>query len=294
MRIESNIQTMKKDRILKVYEKNRNERFFNVLKDGLKNIKKSNFLAFQLAKRDVSAQYRQSILGLLWSVLLPMSTAILWLVLKESNVVNLKDTGMNYSLYVFTGTMAWAILTESFMGPINTTLNMRGTLSKINFPKEALIISSAYKTLFNTVAKLVVLLILLVYLQQPIGPLMIFFPLALIIILFFGLAIGTLITPIGLLYGDVGKLMSPILQILMYCSPVVFAMPRTSDGIYNYVVSVNPLSPLVINFRNTLLSQPFEQPLYYFSILGVSFLIFCVAIVNFKISIPIITERLSA
>ena len=285
---------MNKELPIKEYEKNQNESFFNVLRSGFRNIFSSNYLAFQLAKRDISAQYRQSILGLLWSIVLPMTTAILWIALKGASAVDLKDTGMNYTLYVFIGTMAWAIITESIMGPINSTLAMRGTLAKINFPREALIISSAYKTLFNTATKLIILIVLLIYFQQPIGPFILIFPLALVTILFFGVALGTLITPIGLLYGDVGKLMSPLLQILMYLSPVVFAMPENAEGIYNYIVSVNPLSLLVLNFRNTLLSQPVEQPLYYFSILGASFLVFCIALVIFKITIPIITERLSA
>lgn len=285
---------MNKELPIKEYEKNQNESFLNLLRSGFRNIFSSNYLAFQLAKRDISAQYRQSILGLLWSIVLPMTTAILWIALKGASAVDLKDTGMNYTLYVFIGTMAWAIITESIMGPINSTLAMRGILAKINFPKEALIISSAYKTLFNTATKLIILILLLIYFQQPIGPFLLIFPLALFTILFFGVALGTLITPIGLLYGDVGKLMSPLLQILMYLSPVVFAMPENAEGIYNYIVSVNPLSLLVLNFRNTLLSQPLEQPLYYFSILGASFLVFCVALVIFKITIPIITERLSA
>lgn len=285
---------MNKELPIKEYEKNQNESFFNVLRSGFRNIFSSNYLAFQLTKRDISAQYRQSILGLLWSVILPMTTAILWIALNEASAIDLKDTGMNYTLYVFIGTMAWAIITESIMGPINSTLAMRGTLAKINFPREALIISSAYKTLFNTATKLIILIVLLIYFQQPIGPFILIFPLALFTILFFGVALGTLITPIGLLYGDVGKLISPALQILMYLSPVVFAMPEDTEGVYNYIVSVNPLSPLVLNFRNTLLSQPLEQPLYYFSILGASFLVFCIALVIFKITIPIITERLSA
>jgi lipopolysaccharide transport system permease protein len=279
---------------IKHYKKNQDEGFFNLLRAGFKNIASSNYLAFQLAKRDISAQYRQSILGLLWSIILPMTTAGLWIFLKGSSTVDLKDTGMNYTLYVFIGTMAWAIITESIMGPINSTLAMRGTLAKINFPKEALIISSAYKTLFNTATKLIILILLLIYFQQPIGPFLLLFPVALFIILFFGVALGTLITPFGLLYGDVGKLMSPVLQILMYLSPVVFAMPQSQEGIYNTLVSINPLSSLVVNFRNTLLSQPLDHVAYYFSILGISFIVFCIALVIFRITIPIITERLSA
>lgn len=285
---------MKKDLPIVVYEKGKSEGFFQLLFNGFKNIISSNYLAFQLAKRDISAQYRQSILGLLWSIILPLTTAILWIFLKGSNTVALEDTGMNYTLYVFIGTMAWAIVTESILGPINSTLSMRGTLSKINFPKEALITSSVYKTLFNTGVKLLILIALLLYFQESIGFNLLFFPFALFVILFFGTTFGLLITPLGLLYGDVNRLMGPGLQMLMYLSPVVFAMPKSEIGLYNKFVHLNPLSPLVNNFRNTLLSQPLEDLNYYFLILGVSGVLFCFSLVFYKITIPIITERISA
>lgn len=285
---------MEKELPIKTYQKNINEGFFKLFITGVKNIFSSNYLAFQLAKRDISAQYRQSILGLFWTLILPITTAVLWIFLKGSSTVALEDTGINYTLYVFIGTMAWAIITESILGPINSTLTMRSTLSKINFPKEALITSSAYKILFNTGIKLVILVCLLIYFKQDIGLNILLFPFALFVILFFGLSLGTLITPIGLLYGDVSKLMNPVLQILMYLSPVVFAMPQNKDGLYNTLMHLNPLSPLVNNFRNSLLSQPLEQVNYYFIILGVSGVLFCLSLVVFKITIPIITERISA
>tara|TARA_B110000037_G_scaffold219810_1_gene285764 strand:- start:2773 stop:3630 length:858 start_codon:yes stop_codon:yes gene_type:complete len=279
---------------IREYRKQNKKGFFTVLLEGFSNIKSSNYLAYQLAKRDISAQYRQSILGLLWSVILPLSTALLWIFLKGSNTVSLEETNINYTLYVFIGTMAWAIITESIMGPINSTLTMRSTLSKINFPKEALITSSAYKTLFNTGVKLIILILLLFFYKEQIGFNLLLFPFTLFVILLFGTALGTLITPIGLLYGDVSKLMAPALQMLMYVSPVVFAMPQNKEGVFNTLIHINPLSPLVNNFRNTLLSQVLEDLPYYFLILGISFILFCVSLVIFKITIPIITERISS
>lgn len=284
----------KKELPITIYEKNNNTSFFQLLFLGIRNIFESNFLAYQLAKRDISAMYRQSILGLLWSLIIPLSTAFLWIFLKGSSTVALADTGMNYTLYVFTGTMAWSIITESIMGPITSTQTMRGTLSKINFPKEALITTSAYRTLFNTAIKLIILILLLIYFQEPIGPYLLLFPFVLFMILFFGTTVGTLITPIGLLYGDITKLLNPVLQVVMYLSPVVFAMPESKEGVYNSLIHLNPLSPLVNNFRNTLLSQPLEQINYYLAILGISIVLFCLSLVVFKITIPIITERISS
>ncbi len=282
---------MKETKNVRVYTPNVDNSVFSIFIEGLKNLYSSHFLAYQIAKRDISAQYRQSFLGLIWSVVLPLSTAAVWIFMKNSNTVSLSDTGIYYPVFVFTGTMAWAILTETIMGTINVTQTMRSTLSKINFPKEALITAGIYKTLFNVFIKLIILSILLIVFKQNISWSISLFPFALFMMILFGTSIGLLITPIGLLYGDVGKLMTPFMQVLMYFSPVVFVLP-SYDNVIGRILYYNPLTPLVNNFRNLLVGQNFEQVSYYISIGIGSFLLFCIALIFYKITIPIITERI--
>ena len=281
----------KETKNVRIYTPNVDNGIFSIFLEGLKNLYSSHFLAYQIAKRDISAQYRQSFLGLLWSVILPLSTAAVWIFMKNSNTVSLSDTGIYYPVFVFTGTMAWAILTETIMGTINATQTMRSTLAKINFPKEALITAGIYKMLFNVFIKLIILAILLIVFKQHISLSISLFPIALFMMILFGTSIGLLITPIGLLYGDVGKLMAPFMQILMYFSPVVFVLPSYDNAI-GRILYYNPLTPLVNNFRNILVGQNFEQVSYYISIGLGSLLLFCIALIFYKITIPIITERI--
>ena len=282
---------MKETKNVRIYTPNVDNSIFSIFLEGLKNLYSSHFLAYQIANRDISAQYRQSFLGLLWSVVLPLSTAAVWIFMKNSNTVSLSDTGIYYPVFVFTGTMAWAILTETIMGTINVTQTMRSTLSKINFPKEALITAGIYKTLFNVFIKLIILSILLIVFKQNISWSISLFPIALFMMILFGTSIGLLITPIGLLYGDVGKLMTPFMQVLMYFSPVVFVLPSYDNAI-GRILYYNPLTPLVNNFRNILVGQNFEQVSYYISIGLGSFLLFCIALIFYKITIPVITDRI--
>lgn len=282
---------MKETKHVRIYTPNVDNSIFSIFLEGLKNLYSSHFLAFQIAKRDISAQYRQSFLGLLWSVILPLSTAAVWIFMKNSNTISLSDTGIYYPVFVFTGTMAWAILTETIMGTINVTQTMRSTLSKINFPKEALITAGIYKTLFNVFIKLIILAILLIVFKQHISWSISLFPIALFMMILFGTSIGLLLTPIGLLYGDVSKLMTPFMQVLMYFSPVVFVLPSYDNEI-GRLLYYNPLTPLVNNFRNILVGQNFEQVSYYISIGLGSLLLFCISLIFYKITIPIITERI--
>ena len=72
-------------------------------------------LAWQLALQDIKAQYRQTALGLLWAFILPLAHTLTWIFLSGSGIVTVSDTALPYPVYVFTGTMIWAI----FMDAVN-------------------------------------------------------------------------------------------------------------------------------------------------------------------------------
>ena len=73
---------------IKVYQKQNNSRISKLLGDTLRNLVGSHFLALQLAKRDISAQYRQSYLGMLWLFITPLATAGVWIFLNASGTIS--------------------------------------------------------------------------------------------------------------------------------------------------------------------------------------------------------------
>ena len=143
----------------KIYQKENNLRLLKLIKESVLDIYNSRFLAKQLAVRDIKSQYRQSYLGMIWIVVTPLATAAIWIFLNNSGTLRISDTGIPYPVYAFSGTLLWSIITEAINAPMNSTNAARGILSKINFPKEALIISGVYKLLFNSGIKIVLLFI---------------------------------------------------------------------------------------------------------------------------------------
>src|SRR5690606_33046161 len=104
----------------------------------------------------------------------------------------------------------------------------RSILSKINFPKEALILSGIYKLLFNSSIKIILLLIFVFLYGVGLNWSLLLFPFAILGGLIVGTTLGLFITPLGLLYKDVGKIIGFAMQFLMYATPVVYAIPK--DG----------------------------------------------------------------
>ena len=277
----------------KIYQKEHSKGVLSYLKDSLNDIYSSRFLAKQLAVRDIKAQYRQSYFGILWAFITPLTTAFVWVFLSLTGTIKLTDTGVPYPLFAFTGTLIWSMLKEAINAPISNTNSAKGILSKINFPKEALVISGIYKLLFNSVVKFVMLFGFLIFFGVGLHASLVWLPFVLLGILVFGTALGLLITPVGMLYKDVVKFINLGLTFIMYITPVVYVIPK-EDGLMKTLMELNPLTPLIVTTKDFVFGTEPMYMGYFLIIMGLSIPVFFMGLIFYRISIPIIVERMSA
>jgi len=276
----------------KIYQKESNLHLGKLLKESWKDIVSSRFLSFQLAKRDISAMYRQSFLGILWAFITPLATAIVWIFLNNSGTVRVTDTGIPYPVYAFSGTLLWSIITEAINAPIKSTTGSKSILSKINFPKEALVMSGILKLMFDSSIKVILLLIFIFAFGVGFHWSLLLFPLAIFGGVFIGTTIGLFITPIGMLYKDVGKMITFGLQFLMYVTPVVYAIPES--GIMKTIMEWNPLTPIILTARDLAVGMPPTYMTYFLIVIACCLPLFFIALILYRISMPILVERMSA
>ena len=277
---------------VKVYKRQHKTSLSTLIRETLSDLWGSHFLALQLAKRDISAQYRQSYLGLIWLFITPLASAAIWIFLNSSGTVAIADTGMPYPVYAFSGTLIWSILLESINAPTQSTNAARGILTKINFPKEALILSGVYKLLVNSSVKIVLLIVFVFVFGVGFHWSLLLFPLVLLCTIVVGTSIGLILTPIGLLYSDVSKLTAMGLSLMMYLTPVVYGIPPS--GIMRTIMLYNPFTPLITTIRSVTIGEapPFLD--YFLILTGVGIVFFIMSLVVYRKSIPVIVERLSA
>lgn len=260
--------------------------------DMLRDLWSGRELAWQLAVRDISAQYRQTALGLLWAFILPLANTGVWLFLNGSGIVAVGETTLPYPVYVLAGTMLWAIFMDAANAPLQLTTAAKPMLAKINFPREALIVSGIYQTLFNAAIKIAVLIPAVVLLGVLPDWGLLWFPLGILSLVLAGTALGLLLTPVGMLYADVGKSLPLIMQFLMYLTPVVFVMP--SDGWAKTLLQANPLTPLLSTTRNWLTGMPPEFLSYFVAVNITTTALLLVMWIVYRAAMPILIERMSA
>ncbi|WP_322971824.1 ABC transporter permease [Faecalibacter sp. LW9] len=275
-----------------VYTSDKKTNLFKELKEIYSDIKRSNFLAIQMAKRDIQAQYRQSYLGLVWMFLPVIVNSLVWIFLNSSGAVNIESpNGVPYALYVILGTTIWTVFVESLQLPINSINAGKGIISKINFPKEALIVSGYYKFLFNLILKIGIAIVFIFIFGAIPNVSIVFFPLLLFIISLFGSAIGVILAPIGLLYTDISRMITMGTQFLMYVTPVVYMVPKL--GWSNFIFKINPLTYLINDTRNSLIGLPVESIGYSLIIGAFSLVVFLIGLVFLRKSINILIEKIS-
>ncbi len=276
----------------RVYQKQNNTKIGRLFKESISDILSSRFLAKQLAVRDIKAQYRQSYLGIIWAFVTPLTTAFVWIFLNGTGTIRLTDTGVPYPVYAFSGTLLWSIIADAINSPTQSTNAAKGIMSKINFPKEALILSGIYKLLFNSSVKIVLLIVFVFIYGVGFHTSLLLFPLAILGAILFGTTLGLFITPIGMLYKDIAKMVTMGLSLLMYVTPVVYAIPK--EGIMKTIMEWNPFTPLILTTRDFVIGAEPIYLSYFIGIITVCIPLFFIGLLFYRISIPILVERMSA
>ncbi len=252
----------------------------------------SRELAWSLFIRDIKAQYRQSFLGVVWAFVPPLVTGLIFIVLQQSKVVNLGETDIPYPVYVLTGTILWQVFTDSLNTPLRSVKNAQSMLTRINFPREALILSGIYVVIFNLLIKLVVLLAIFLIFRIPLTPgiLVAAVPTALLIL--FGMGLGLLLVPIGTLYTDITAALPTLTQIWFFLTPVVYATPQTQP--LATLALINPVSPLLGAARSLATNSPVLHvgAVYVSGVVAV--VLFFLGLIVYRVGLPIVIERMSS
>ncbi len=262
-----------------------------MVREMLVDLGSSLGIARQLTLRDIRSQYRQSVLGILWAFIMPVANSVTWIFLSMSGIVKLASTAIPYPLYALSGTLLWSVFIESLNSPLNQTNAAKSMLSKINFPREAIILSGVYQSLFNGFIKVILIVVVFMIVGIYPGWSILFFPFAFLSLVLTGTAIGLMLTPVGLLYTDIGRFIQVAMQFLMYLTPIVFPIPQSGWG--KMLFNLNPLTQLFMVCRDVLSGVATNYLTGFFIVNAVVLLLLFISWIIYRAVMPIIIERMN-
>lgn len=252
----------------------------------------SRELACRLFVRNVSVQYRQSLLGYVWAFLPPIFTTLTFVFLNSQKILSIGDTGIPYPAYVMVGTLLWQGFVDALNSPIKLITSSKSMLTKINFPREALILAGLGEVLFNFAIRLVLVLIVFVWFRIAVPQMILFAPFGILALMALGLMIGILLTPLSVLYQDIVWGLAIITTMWFFITPVVYPPPTKWPA--SLLVRLNPVSPLLITTRELLTTGTISQPGTFWLIMGITFFLMFAGWVLYRLAMPHLIERIGA
>jgi homopolymeric O-antigen transport system permease protein len=263
-----------------------------LVRQALGELKVARGLAWRLAVRDISAQYRQTFLGYLWTLLPSVMITLVWVTLEHAAVVHVDSGTVPYAVFALTGVIFWTLFLDSLNSPLNQLSGNRNMLVRVQFPPEALLFSGVIQVAFSFVIKLALLLVVAAALSAPLQwtTVLVFIPAAAFVA--FGVVLGTLLAPLGALYKDVQQGLLAIVFPLMFLTPVIYPPPET--GVAATIMHYNPLTPIFALTRYLMYgtgSIPWEG---FMLVFGGTIVVAAFGWLLFRLVMPLLVERMDA
>jgi len=225
----------------------------------LKEVWRYRDLLVLFVKRDMAAQYKQTVLGPIWYVIQPIFTTIVFFFI-FNQMAGIKTAPVPAPLFYMSSIAIWTYFSNCLTSTSNTFVSNAGIFGKVYFPRLVLPLSIVLSNIVKFGIQFGLVIVLIIYFAvKGIYPLHIGFntlvlPLAVAIMAMMGLGLGIIISSLTTKYRDFTVLINFGVQLLMYITPIAYPMAylqHSRPGLYN-CLRFNPLSPLVEGFRYSL------------------------------------------
>jgi lipopolysaccharide transport system permease protein len=249
-----------KQNTLIIYEPNNclKAGWFALYKQMFSDLLKSRELGYRLFLRDFSAKYRQSLLGVLWVIVIPLFTVAIFVAISRAGVLRTGETVVPYPVFALFGITVWSLftgLTSSISGVVGSS---GGLITKINFPRIALLYSPVFISFVDFGVRFFLLCIIMAASRVLPSTGALLFPLALLPLILLSIGAGMVLSIVGALFKDIATMVNMLLTIAMLVTPVVYVMPP--EGSFMQLNRYNPLFYLIDVPRTLLFSGTFGHP----------------------------------
>ena len=213
-----------------------------------------------LAWRDVTVRYKQTVIGVLWAVLRPFLTMVIFTVI-FSRLAKLPAEGdAPYALMVFAGMLPWTFFSTALTDASNSLVANGNLVTKVYFPRLIVPTAAIMVAFVDFAIGLAILALMMVWYRFAPGPEVLLLPLFVVLGFLAALGPSLWITSLNVRYRDFRYLTPFLVQFGLYVSPVGFSSGIVPDE-WRLLYSVNPMVGVIDGFRWALLGG--ETPLYW-------------------------------
>jgi lipopolysaccharide transport system permease protein len=222
----------------------------------LKDVWQYRELLYFLIWRDVMVRYKQTAIGVGWTILQPLITMLIFTVI-FSKLAKIPSDGMPYPVFAFTALLPWSYFSQALARSANSLVNSSNLVTKIYFPRLLIPISSVLAPIIDLFFSFLILLVLMAWFNVAPTRGLLALPLFLGLAVLTSLAVGLWSSALNVRYRDVGHTIPFLTQVWMYASPVAYPVSMVPEK-WRLLYSLNPMVGVIEGFRWALLGK--ESP----------------------------------
>ena len=225
-------------------------------------------LIYFLAWRDVLVRYKQTALGILWALIRPLLTIVIFTIVFQ-RFAGVPSGDLPYPVLALAGLLPWQLFSTAFAESSGSVVANAQLVSKVYFPRLIMPLSAIVAGIADFFVALVMLAGLLIWYQVPVSPNILWMPLFLILCLVTALGCGVWFAALYVRYRDVRHLTPFVLQMGLYISPVGFPSSIVPEK-WRFLYSLNPMVGVIDGFRWSLFggTNPIYPPALAISMVG--------------------------
>lgn len=232
--------------------------------NAAKNLIKNRYVLYELVRKRVKTQYRNSWLGMLWTVLNPLlNMLVMWIVFSQF-------FGRNdplYPVYLLTGNIMFSCLRSATDGALQSIVNNRGLLTRVKIDSYLFPLSSVLSSLVNMAFSMIALLLIMLGMQIFGGHNIFSFRILTVFLMLpafvlFEYGIGLFLSALYVFFRDIKYLYSVFLTLWTYLTPIFYKADSliSTGGFAGKLIKLNPMYYFVRFFRDAMYMGWSEYP----------------------------------
>lgn len=239
--------------------------------------------------RSIKVKYRQSLLGIAWAILQPLSATILFTVV-FSRFVPVDSGGVPYPIFYYSALLPWTFFSTSVSFAVPSLVNNLNLVTKIYFPKEILPISMVLASFVDFLVAATIYVAMMILYRVPVGSSLVLLPVLLVIQVLLTIGLVLLASALNVFYRDIRFVVPLGIQLWMYFTPIIYPVDRVPERFRALYLTVNPMAGLIHAYRRIIVFADWPQYSYLLSAVVVSIVVFLVAYWYFKRVEPVFAD----
>ena len=204
-------------------------------------------LFYILAWRDIAVRYKQTIFGVLWAIIRPLLTMMIFVVV-FGKIAKLPSEGVPYPIFVFAAILPWIFFASAFSSASNSLIGNANLISKVYFPRLIIPAATVIVAGVDFLISFVILLALMIWYQYIPDWHILTLPLFLLLGFLAALGAGLYIAALNVKYRDFRFVIPFVVQLGLYISPVGFSTTIVPEK-YQLLYYLNPMVAVIDGFR---------------------------------------------